>query len=76
VTRHSFWPGWTARGGSSMTGNGGRSSGRSGAEQRGVRPNGRRDKAEWALASSVMFGAVLRRGQPTWVATTVADMWA
>jgi hypothetical protein len=29
-----------------------------------------REKAEWTTASSVTSGAVLRRGQPTWAATT------
>jgi hypothetical protein len=60
--RHSLWPGQTARGGSSLTGNGGRSSGRRGAEQRGVWPNVRGEKVEWAMTSSVTSEAVVRGG--------------
>jgi hypothetical protein len=66
--RHSLWPGQTARGGSSLTGNGGRSSGRRGAEQRGVWPNVRGEKVEWAMTSSVTSEAVVRGGgeQASW----------
>jgi hypothetical protein len=47
VTRCFFWPGRIARGSSSVTGNGGRSSDWCGAEQRVARPNDGRGKAKW-----------------------------
>jgi hypothetical protein len=54
---HSFWPGWTAWGGSSITVNGGRSSFQRGVEHRGARPNSGRGKAKWAMASSATIGS-------------------